>query len=66
MLFVFLARRVEGFWARVRQGVAIFGNAAVPARGAGWQAAGWLCRFVSFWLFLDAFHIGGSVETSSW
>jgi len=27
-----------------------------------WQAAGWICRFVSFWLFLDAFHIGGSAE----
>ena len=23
---------------------------------------GWLCRFASFWLFLDAFNIGGSVE----
>ena len=26
VLFVFLARRVEGFWAQVRQGVAIFGQ----------------------------------------
>ena len=27
-----------------------------------WQAAGWLLRFASFWLFLDAFHIGGSFD----
>ena len=27
-----------------------------------WQAAGWLLRFASFWLFLDAFHIGGSLD----
>ena len=27
-----------------------------------WQAAGWMLRFASFWLFLDAFHIGGSLD----
>ena len=27
-----------------------------------WQAVGWLLRFASFWLFLDAFHIGGSLD----
>ena len=63
VLFVFLARRVEGFWARVRQGVAIFRQPHRYLREVlAWQAAGWLCRFASFWLFLDAFHIGGSVE----
>ena len=64
VLFVFLARRIEGFWARLRQGVTILSD---PRRYAqqvlAWQAAGWGCRFASFWLFLDAFHIGGSAET---
>ncbi len=27
-----------------------------------WQALGWLLRFASFWLFLDAFQIGGSLD----
>ena len=63
VLFVFLARRVEGFWARLRQGVAILREPRRYVREVvAWQAAGWLCRFASFWLFLDAFHIGGSAE----
>ena len=63
VLFVFLARRVEGFWARVRQGVAVFREPRRYLREVlAWQVAGWVCRFASFWLFLDAFHIGGSVE----
>ena len=33
---------------------------------ASWQAVAWLARFVSFWFFLDAFHIGGSFRTCSW
>jgi len=56
------ARRVQGFWARVRQGVVIL---LTPLRYlrqvASWQAAGWVCRFGAFWLFLEAFGIGGSV-----
>ncbi len=63
VLLVFLARRVEGFWARVRQGVAIFREPRRYLREVlAWQVAGWFCRFASFWLFLDAFQIGGSVE----
>ena len=63
VLFVFLARRVEEFWARLRQGVAILREPRRYLREVvAWQAAGWICRFVSFWLFLDAFHIGGSAE----
>lgn len=62
-LFVVLARRIEGFWARLRQGVAILREPRRYMREVlAWQAAGWLLRFASFWLFLDAFHIGGSVE----
>ena len=64
VLFVVLASRVEGFWARLRQGVAILREPRRYAREVlAWQAAGWLCRFASFWLFLDAFHIGGSFQT---
>ena len=63
VLFVFLARRVEAFWARLRQGVAILRQPRRYLRQVlAWQAAGWICRFASFWLFLDAFHIGGSAE----
>jgi uncharacterized membrane protein YbhN (UPF0104 family) len=63
VLFVFLARRVEAFWAHLRQGVAILREPRRYLREVfAWQAAGWLCRFASFWLFLDAFHIGGSAE----
>ncbi len=63
-VFVFCARRVEGFWARLRQGVAILREPRRYVREVvAWQAAGWLFRFASFWLFLDAFRIGGSAET---
>jgi len=39
------------------------------SRSANWLTisenrftVGWLCRFAAFWFFLDAFHIGGSLE----
>ena len=58
-----LARRVESFWRRLKQGVAIL---ATPRRYLrevlAWQALGWVLRFASFWLFLDAFNIGGSLD----
>jgi uncharacterized membrane protein YbhN (UPF0104 family) len=58
-----LARRVESFWRRLKQGVAIL---ATPRRYLrevlAWQALGWVLRFASFWLFLDAFNIGGSFD----
>jgi uncharacterized membrane protein YbhN (UPF0104 family) len=58
-----LSRRAESFWQRVKQGLAIFREPTRYAREvAGWQLVGWLCRFASFWLFLDAFHVGGSVQ----
>lgn len=63
-LFVYLARKVEGFWARLRQGVAILRDPRRYLREVvAWQATGWVLRFASFWLFLDAFHIGGSFQT---
>ena len=61
--FAVLARRAEAFWARVKQGLVIF---TMPRRYLrevlAWQMAGWILRFASFWLFLDAFHIGGSFQ----
>jgi uncharacterized membrane protein YbhN (UPF0104 family) len=57
-----LAHRVRRFWDRVNQGVAIL---TMPRRYlrevAAWQGLGWLFRFAAFWLFLEAFGIGGSV-----
>lgn len=61
--FAIVARRAEAFWQRVKQGLVIFSE---PRRYAGevlaWQLAGWILRFASFWLFLNAFHIGGSIQ----
>jgi uncharacterized membrane protein YbhN (UPF0104 family) len=61
--FALLARRVEAFWDRVKQGAVVLTD---PRRYlsavASWQAAGWLLRFISFWFFLEAFHIGGSFQ----
>ncbi len=61
--FVLLARRAEAFWDKLKQGVVIFRTPRRYLREVVlWQAVGWLCRFASFWFFLDAFHIGGSFE----
>jgi uncharacterized membrane protein YbhN (UPF0104 family) len=62
-LVAVLARHVESFWQRVKQGLAIFREPVRYLREVvAWQMVGWLCRFASFWLFLEAFHVGGSVE----
>ncbi|HKH23578.1 MAG TPA: lysylphosphatidylglycerol synthase transmembrane domain-containing protein [Solirubrobacterales bacterium] len=61
--FALLARRVEAFWDRVKQGAIVLTDIGLYLRTvASWQALGWLFRFFSFWFFLDAFHIGGSFE----
>jgi uncharacterized membrane protein YbhN (UPF0104 family) len=58
----FLAHRVRRFWARVKQGLVILTEPSRYLREvAAWQGIGWLCRFLAFWFFLDAFGIGGSV-----
>ena len=58
-----LSRRVESFWQRVKQGLAIFREPTRYLREvAAWQGVAWLCRFASFWLFLEAFHVGGSIQ----
>jgi uncharacterized membrane protein YbhN (UPF0104 family) len=58
----YLAHRVRRFWDRVKQGLAILRQPRRYVREvAAWQGIGWLCRFAAFWLFLEAFGIGGSV-----
>ena len=61
--FALLARRVEAFWDRVKQGAVVLTD---PRRYlqtvASWQGMGWVLRFVSYWFFLEAFHIGGSFQ----
>jgi glycosyltransferase 2 family protein len=56
-----LGHRVRRFWERVRQGVVILTEPRRYLREvAAWQGVGWICRFAAFWLFLDAFGLGGS------
>jgi uncharacterized membrane protein YbhN (UPF0104 family) len=63
VLIAVLSRRIESFWAHLKQGVAIFRDPRRYVREVlAWQATGWLLRFASFWLFLDAFNIGGSFD----
>ena len=58
----YLAHHVRRFWDRVKQGLVILRQPRRYVRQvAAWQAAGWLCRFLAFWFFLEAFGIGGSV-----
>jgi uncharacterized membrane protein YbhN (UPF0104 family) len=62
-LTAFLARHVESFWQRLKEGIAILRQPRrYLRRVAFWQLIGWLCRFAAFWLFLDAFHVGGSFQ----
>jgi uncharacterized membrane protein YbhN (UPF0104 family) len=61
--FALLARRVEAFWDRVKQGAIVLVDPPLYLRTvASWQALGWVFRFFSFWFFLDAFHVGGSFQ----
>jgi uncharacterized membrane protein YbhN (UPF0104 family) len=61
--FTALADNVESFWKRIKQGVIILTDPSRYLREvAAWQMVGWLCRFGSFFFFLEAFHIGGSVQ----
>jgi uncharacterized membrane protein YbhN (UPF0104 family) len=63
ILTAVLARRVEQFWQHLKQGVAILRDPQRYLRQVvAWQGIGWLLRFASFWLFLEAFNIGGSFE----
>jgi uncharacterized membrane protein YbhN (UPF0104 family) len=61
--FALLARRVEAFWDRVKQGAVVLREPRVYLQTVvSWQALGWMLRFFSFWFFLEAFNIGGSFQ----
>lgn len=63
VLFAVLARRAERFWERIKQGVVILTDRRRYLREvASWQASAWLMRFVSYYFFLEAFNIGGSIS----
>ena len=63
--FALLSARVRAFWQRVRQGLTILRDRRRWRREmATWQAASWVLRFASYWALLDAFHIGGSVQSA--
>ena len=65
VLFAVLSIRAVVFWRRVRQGVVILTDFHRYLRQvAAWQGAAWLLRFFSFYFFLEAFNIGGSVENA--
>jgi uncharacterized membrane protein YbhN (UPF0104 family) len=58
-----LSRRIRAFWQRVRQGLTIvFDRRRYLRQVFAVQFVGWLFRFAAFWLMLEAFNIGGSVE----
>jgi uncharacterized protein (TIRG00374 family) len=61
--FALLSVRVQAFWDRVKQGVAILSDRRRYFREV-WlvQFCGWLFRFTAFWFLLEAFGVGGSVR----
>jgi uncharacterized membrane protein YbhN (UPF0104 family) len=63
ILVSYVARRIESFWDNLKRGIVILREPTRYLREVlAWQLAGWILRFASFWLFLDAFHIGGSLD----
>ena len=65
VVYAVLSIRAVVFWRRVRQGVVILTDFRRYLRQvAAWQAVAWLLRFFSFYFFLEAFNIGGSVENA--
>jgi uncharacterized membrane protein YbhN (UPF0104 family) len=63
VLFAILSVRAVVFWRRIKQGVVILTDFGRYLREvASWMAAGWVLRFATFWFFLEAFNVGGSVQ----
>lgn len=61
--FAVLSQRVKAFWARVRQGLTILQDRRRYVREVfAIQFAGWCFRFLAFWMLLEAFNVGGSVN----
>ena len=58
-----LSVRIQAFWGRVRQGLTILWDRRRYLREVfAVQFAGWIFRFTAFWMFLEAFNVGGSVK----
>jgi uncharacterized protein (TIRG00374 family) len=56
-------RRVEQFWARVRQGFAVLSHPRRYVLGvATWQTLSWVCRGASVFFFLRAFDVPATVH----
>ncbi len=63
VLFAVLARRAEEFWDRIKLGVVVLRDIPLYLRTvASWQGVAWLLRFWSFFFFLEAFNVGGTVQ----
>jgi uncharacterized membrane protein YbhN (UPF0104 family) len=61
--FALLSVRVKAFWERVRQGLTILHDRRRYFREVfAVQFGGWCFRFAAFWMLLEAFNVGGSVE----
>ncbi len=61
--FALLSVRVKAFWERVRQGLTILQDRRRYFREVfAVQFGGWCFRFAAFWMLLEAFNVGGSVE----
>jgi uncharacterized protein (TIRG00374 family) len=64
-LYAVLSVRAVVFWDRIKQGVVILRDFRRYLREvAAWQAAAWVFRFFTFYFFLEAFNIGGSVKNA--
>ena len=62
-VFAILSIRVHAFWARVGQGITILRDRRRYAREmVTWQLGAWAFRFITWWLMLVAFHIGGTLR----
>src|SRR5687767_3053909 len=65
VVFAVLSIRAVVFWRRVRQGVVILTDFRRYLRQVvAWQGGAWLLRFFSFFFFLEAFNIGGTVQNA--
>ena len=63
VILAMLSARIQSFWARVRQGLTMLRDRRRYLREVFLlQFIGWCFRFTAFWLFLEAFHVGGSVH----
>ena len=63
--FVIKRRQLYRFWARVADGFNILREPRrYLKRVVALQATGWVCRIITAWFFLSAFHIPATVENA--